>query len=243
MKDRAIETSQPFPWFDDREIETEHDGIVSQDQELKDHLKILHRCFELLHSLLKHHRYEDDDQSLALLRLAARVFNSAGACIKVGRAGYFQPAFAMVRDILEIEFLVDMFRRDRSHLSRWMTVDKKTRGKEFQQAKIRKYLDDLDGFTEKKRAQAYSLLSEYAAHATPYGFHIISPEGMTRIGPFPSKDRLTALFQELTKHLQMSCIHIVALIDPKDDNILSTAMAFQGDLAIWRALYMPKIAV
>jgi hypothetical protein len=41
----------------------------------------------------------------------------------------------------------------------------------------------------------------------------------------------------------MTCIHLVALIDPKDDGILSMAVAFQADLAAWRTRYMPMIAL
>src|SRR5262245_2041605 len=94
-------TSQPLAWFDEQAIEIEHDRFVEENQELKDHLKVIHLCFELLHVILRRHPYEGNSQALALLRLVARIFNSAGACLKVGRAGYFQPAFAIVRDILE----------------------------------------------------------------------------------------------------------------------------------------------
>jgi hypothetical protein len=232
---------QPFVWFDERVIEAEHDRVVEEKQELKDHLKVIHNCFDLLHVILRNHPYQESNETLALLRLVARVFNSAGACLKLARAGYFQPAFAMVRDILEIEFLSDMFRRDRKHLKQWMTLDAKTRNKEFRQVKIREYLDEKDGFKERKRAEAYALLSEHAAHASPIGFHVISPDGMTQIGPFPSEDRLLALFQELTKHLQMTCIHLASLLEPKDAIILKSAKDFQDSLVVWRTRYMGDI--
>jgi hypothetical protein len=83
----------------------------------------------------------------------ARVFNTAGACLKLVRAGYFQPAFAMVRDLLEIEFLADLFVRDREYLRRWISVDAKVRKNEFKQVSIRDILDKLDGHTQKKTSQ------------------------------------------------------------------------------------------
>jgi hypothetical protein len=66
--------------------------------------------------VLQNQSYEDSEQALITMRLAVRVFNAAGACLKLARGGYFQPAFAMVRDMLEIEFLSDLFRRDPSAL-------------------------------------------------------------------------------------------------------------------------------
>src|SRR5437868_1652507 len=111
---------QPFPWFDETRIEVEHDRIVSKNQELRDHLKLFHQSFEVLNQCLRKHPYSGDTEALVILRLMARVFNTTGACLKLARAGYFQPAFAMVRDLLEIEFLADLFVRDRHYLRRWI---------------------------------------------------------------------------------------------------------------------------
>jgi hypothetical protein len=90
--------AQPFPWFDESPIEDEHDRIVGNNQELRDHLKLFHLSFECLNQCLRKHSYADDAEALVTLRLMARVFDTAGACLKLVRAGYFQPAFAMVRD-------------------------------------------------------------------------------------------------------------------------------------------------
>ncbi|HMJ44757.1 MAG TPA: hypothetical protein VK522_21040 [Pseudolabrys sp.] len=232
------EQARPFTWFDESRIETEHDRIVSNNLELQDHLKLFHSAFDFLHECLKTHSYEGDTEALVILRLTARIFNTAGACLKLARAGYFQPAFAMVRDILEVEFLSDLFVRDREQLRRWISIDASARKKEFKQITIREALDKLDGFTAKKRAKEYELLSKHATHVDLDGFQIISPEGMTQIGPFPSEAILTALFQELAKHLQMVCIHLAKLLEPKDALILTAATALDGTIKQWRIKYM-----
>jgi hypothetical protein len=167
----------------------------------------------------------------------ARVFNTAGACLKLVRAGYFQPAFAMVRDLLEIEFLADLFVRDREYLRRWISVDAKVRKNEFKQVSIRDILDKLDGHTQKKRAKAYALLSTHATHVDLDGFQIISPDSMTQIGPFPSEKILVALFQELAKHLQFACIHLLKLLDPSEPEILVTIRSLDQTLVEWRKKY------
>jgi hypothetical protein len=228
---------QPFPWFDESRIEHEHDRVVSNNQELRDHLKLFHLSFECLHQCLRKHSYSDDTEALVVLRLMARVFNTAGACLKLVRAGYFQPAFAMVRDLLEIEFLADLFVRDREYLRRWISVDAKVRKNEFKQVSIRDILDKLDGHTQKKRAKAYALLSTHATHVDLDGFQIISPDSMTQIGPFPSEKILVALFQELAKHLQFVCIHLLKLLDPSEPEILVTIRSLDQTLVEWRKKY------
>src|SRR5207253_837503 len=145
---------------------------------------------DALTALLKHHP-DKDGQELQILRLGIRAFNAAAAAMKLGRAGYYQPASAMVRDIVEVQFLVDLFRRDQSRLEAWIKLEPREREKAFRPVKVRELLDDMDGFTKRKRADAYKLLSNYAAHVSPEGFKIIPPGGLTQIGPYPSKEILT----------------------------------------------------
>jgi hypothetical protein len=229
--------AQPFAWFDESRIEGEHDRIVSKNQELRDHLEVFYQIFEVLNRCLRKHPYDDSTEALVTLRLMARVFNTAGACLKLVRAGYFQPALAMVRDLLKIEFLADLFTRDRKYLRRWVAADAKTRKKEFKQVIVRDTLDKLDGLTNKRRAEVYSLLSTHAAHVDLDGFQIISPGSMTQIGPFPSEEALTALFQELAKHFQMVYVHLVKLLMPSDPEILAAKQALDTTLLEWRTKY------
>jgi hypothetical protein len=228
---------QPFPWFDESTIEQQHDIIVSKNQELRDHLEIFHGVFEVLHKCLRNHPYAGNTEALVTLRFIARVFNTTGACLKLARAGYFQPAFAMIRDLLEIEFLADLFTRDREHFRQWIRADAKVRKKEFKQVVVRDTLDKLDGLTSKKRAEAYALLSTHATHIDLDGFQIISPNSMTEIGPFPSEKILTAVFQELAKHIQYVCIHLTKLLTPTDPEVLAAISALDQALHRWRAKY------
>ncbi|MDI4232247.1 hypothetical protein OZ411_05380 [Bradyrhizobium sp. Arg237L] len=232
-----LKEPQPFPWFDESIIERTHDTIVASTPELRDHLKVFHDSFEVLHRCLRRHPYVGNTAALVVLRLIARVFNSAGACLKLGRAGYFQPAFAMVRDIVEIEFLADLFTRDNKYLSRWIQIDRKTRKKEFKPVIVRDTLDKLDGLTTRKREKAYSLLSIHASHVDLDGFQIISPGNMTQIGPFPSEANLAALFQELVKHMQWACIHLLKLLQPDDPEITAAVRILDRTLLEWRRKY------
>ncbi len=128
---------------------------------------------------------------LRLLRLGIRLFNTSAAATKLARCGYYQPAFTMVRDLMETELLLDLFSRKRVHLTDWRTLPDRERMKRFTPAKVRTILDDLDGFVERKRERAYSILSSYAAHPTPEGWVVISPDNMTQMGPFSDAGRLS----------------------------------------------------
>jgi hypothetical protein len=233
--------TQPFCWFDTTELEKVHDQIVADHAELKDHLSLIHNGLNALHIALRLQSYQDGE-TLVVLRLCARTFNTTGAALKSARSGFFQPAFAMVRDLLEIEFLADLFTRDREHLRRWINLEAKARKKEFQQVKVRTILDELDGFVKQRRKQEYELLSKYAAHVDPDGFQIISPGNMTQIGPFPSVDLLTAFLQEMAKHLTMACIHLMKLLHPLRPEVNSTRRAFDAELVKWRRKYSPAAA-
>jgi hypothetical protein len=83
-------------------------------------------------------------------------------------------------------------------------ANEKSRKRHFKPAQVRKTLEKLDGFTGKRRAAAYDLLSQHAAHVNPQGLNVISPDNFTRIGPFVSEPALMALLQELTPHLQLA---------------------------------------
>lgn len=121
---------RPLSWFDTTELEKLHDRVAADCEELRDHLSLIHSAMNMLHLALRLQPHTTDE-SLVLLRVCARSFNTAGAAMKLARSGFFQPAFTMVRDLLEVEFLTDLFCRDREHLKRWINLDSKTRKKEF----------------------------------------------------------------------------------------------------------------
>jgi len=46
-----------------------------------------------------------------------------------------------------------------------------------------------------------------------------------------------ALFQELAKHLQFACIHLLKLLDPSEPEILVTIRSLDQTLVEWRKKY------
>jgi hypothetical protein len=106
---------------------------------------------------------------------------------------------------------------------------------------VRTALDKRDGWTEKKREKAYKDLCAYAAHVTPEGFIVISPNDMTVIGPHPSPRALKVVIEELVKVLPSACGHFGALINPELPEIVTAHGVFLQVLGEWLSeYYTPK---
>ena len=104
--------------------------------------------------------------------------------------------------------------------------------------KVREKLDSCDGYTERKRQQAYDLLSAYAAHATPEGFVVISPEMMTQVGPFPNEKNLRAALQELARHVANVSAIIGTIVRTDAEETLALKAAFYDGLQRWSGRYL-----
>lgn len=175
-------------------------GFIEGNEDLLRHVRMI----ELIMDLLQFYRMdyaEKDENQLIIKLLGARIFNSQGAALKLILGGYYQAAGLQIRDILETSFLLDYFSTDDALIQRWKVVSEQERTKEFGQAKIRKALDERDGFSEKRRMEHYKLLSSIAAHPTFAGFTMLrpTPGADAHMGPFYVPELLAATIQELVK--------------------------------------------
>jgi hypothetical protein len=97
-----------------------------------------------------------------------------------------------------------------------------------------------DGFKEKKRAEAYKLLSNYAAHPTHAGFKLSSPKWMSKIGPFFEEAYLKALLEELTKRLGSAADAYARGFPSVKPDVQAAREHFLSRLSAWSQKYMPK---
>ena len=190
--------------------------------------------------VLRIHQPHVGEDHLVLLRLGVRLFNSSAAAINLARCGYYQPAFTMVRDLMETELLLDLFSRNRDHFTDWRTLAERERMKRFGPAKVRKILDDLDGLVERKREWAYSMLCSYAAHPTPDGWILISPNDMTQMGPFPDAGRLQAALEEIVRHLPVAVINLCRCLGELQPSAEAARTAFDRKYFAWLSTYGPR---
>ncbi len=222
---------------DESQIEVQQDKAIGETPELRDHVGIINAALDYILTTLRIYNHSDEDE-LAALRLAVRCFNSGAASLRLLRGGYYQPSFAMIRDLVETTFLLDLFQRDKATIAEWRTLPAKKREDRFKPFAVRSRLDEMDGYKEARRAAAYKMLSTYAAHPSPEGFQIISPNGMTQVGPFPDAGLLTAGLQELSKHLAYAAIVISGHVESDDCAVLSVKQAYFDKLERWNAKYL-----
>ncbi|MCZ8543244.1 hypothetical protein OOJ09_03565 [Mesorhizobium qingshengii] len=141
------------------------------------------------------------DDHVTVLRLAIRLINTAGAAGDALMSGYYQPTAALIRDLIEVGFLIDLFRREPKKVAEWRLGDRSLRKKGFSAFELRKALNRLDGSTENKRDEAYQYFTSHGTHVDPDAIALTSPNRMTFVGPFPDRDRLVGLSFDLARYL------------------------------------------
>jgi hypothetical protein len=224
---------------DESPIVLANDKFVRASEEMQDHVSMINAALHLISSIPSHIEHTNDDE-LAVQRLILRCFNAGAASLRLARCGYYQPAFSLVRDVIETTFLLDLFSRVPKEVKQWRTLPVKERESRFSTFTVRKKLDDFDPGKKSLRTEIYKRFSNYAAHPTPEGAAVISPDMMTKIGPFSDEQRFLGVLQELAKHLGYTAI-VSGMHMPDDDGVAAQLRAsYLGPLNNWLAKYMPN---
>jgi hypothetical protein len=168
---------------------------------------------------------QDGAKELILDRLSIRALNSTIASFWLVRSGLYQPSLTMVRDIMEVTYLLDFFSIYDDQILVWANCDDKKRKKEFSPYEIRLALDTAKNQTNSKRGELYALMCSHAAHADPNGFSVISPNGLTQIGPFPDFSVFKACIEEIARWSVYLSITFTTL--RQTDAVMANELAIQ----------------
>jgi hypothetical protein len=173
---------------------------IGHDEHLSRHVALIETVMDTLNLLSLNPAEGEDEDTKTVCLLGMRLFNACGASFRLIVSGYYQIAAMVLRDLLETVFLLGFFKIQPASIKVWRTADEAIRKKEFAPIKVRKALDEKDGFTEKKRAGAYNLLCELAAHPTYKGLVMLAPQAQGyHCGPFFDPTALKALIEELAR--------------------------------------------
>jgi hypothetical protein len=139
------------------------------------------------------------------------------------------------RDLLEVSFLLDYFQSNPKLIAEWKACTESERNKKFGAFEIRKFLDDRDGFTERKRAEHYKLLCSLGAHATDQGFRLLQPipGGDAHCGPFFAETALTATISELAKIIDGAAGNFTMFFSAKALPEYEVKLRFMEKRALW----------
>ena len=211
--------------------------LIEAQQNLSDHLAMIHGSMAVIYALAHDHVNATDDE-LTVQYLGLRLFNSTASSIKLSLSGYYQSAFALVRDIFETVALLDYLHTSPTQIAVWKASDKKQRIAQFGPSAIRNALNSRDQFSGNKRKEMYDRLSEYASHATAPGFQLLAPEGLGQIGPFLSEKYLKAWLEEAVKFLVHGATIFMGYFPSVEPPLLLEKAGFLEHANRWRDKYM-----
>jgi hypothetical protein len=150
--------------------------------------------------------------------------------LKLGLSGYYQPAFALLRDVMEVGFLIHYFFYWPEKVSEWKNASDEVLKKNFAPVHIRTALDDKEGSRERKRQRAYEILCQYGAHATYKGFRMTMRENMGQIGPFVEATPLRAFVEECVLRIGPSAVLFGTLFPKAPAPLIDFKQRFEIDL-------------
>lgn len=208
----------------EEDIRLESIAYIRSDESLCAHLDMIEIAMTVFFHFATQIEGRDAPDDLTIRHLAIRLFNATATTIKLCLSGYGQTAAAQARDILETTFLIQHFKNKPEAIAEWRLADDSTRKRKFKPIAIREALDDMNGFTSRKRAEAYDTLSRLAAHPTTEGFAMLRRKGsdLANIGPFFNDRALAGVIEELAKMMAQACQTVPMLLAPP-----------KGTLATW----------
>ena len=223
----------------EEKLRAESMALIESDPDFGRRLEMIEKAMAIIFMFTIDHTSRTADENTAQM-LGVRLFNAAGAGLKLALSGYYQPAFHQARDILETGFLLDYFRTSPAQISVWRTSDRAMRRKFFDPVKIRIALDDRDNDTEKRREAEYNKLSELASHATYRGFSLTSRDGFGELGPFFEPINLKAWLEEMVLRLGPAAVMYANQFPDPDPHFTRQFQEFGTELVT--GFYRPRDA-
>jgi hypothetical protein len=177
-------------------------AAIQANAALSDHWSLLSEAMNAIYAFTHDHVHGSENE-LTLQYLGIRLFNAAGASVKLALSGYYQKAFDQVRDVIETYFLVDYLSTYPEKIDEWNRADKKKRISHFGPGFIRNALDKRDGYTSGERKKIYDLISEFASHASFSGISLTTTGlgNIAQVGPFFDERKLAAWLQEMAMRM------------------------------------------
>jgi hypothetical protein len=213
-------------------------AAIEADAALSDHWNLVAEAMNAIWAFTNDHVHGSEDE-LALQLLGIRLFNAAGSSIKLAMAGYYQGAFAHVRDVIETSFLVDYLSTYPAEIDEWRRADQKKRMSQFGAARIRNALDKRDGYTSGERKRIYGIFSEYATHASYSGVTLTTtgPANMAQVGPFFDGQKLRSWLGEMVMRLSMAAMQLLPNPNANDVKLLLTQAHYLEVFDKWWSKY------
>jgi hypothetical protein len=211
---------------------------IEADAALSDHWNLVAEAMNAIYAFTHDHANGSENE-LTLQYLGIRLFNAAGASVKLALSGYYQKAFDQLRDVIETYFLVDYLSTYSEKIDEWKRANKKKRILHFGPGFIRNALDKRDGCTSGERKKIYDLISEAASHASYSGISLTTtgPANMAQVGPFFDEKKLATWLQEMAMRLSHGAVVLVSNPEGSDIKLLMTRKHYLEVVNKWWSKY------
>lgn len=215
-------------------IRAESKKAIKISDDLLHHFNMVAQSMTLIDHFAREYTYQTNDQ-LIVQYLGLRLFNGMAGSVQNLMAGYYQNAVMVMRDLLEVTFLLDYFYADMSLISNWTKCSEDERSKKFSAFKVRCALDERDGFTEMKRKKYYQLLCNLGTHASIQGFELLRPleGGEATCGPYFADRACNATVSELAKISQDAAGVFTLFFEPRGVLDSRIKQNFMGARSAW----------
>jgi hypothetical protein len=213
-------------------------AAIEADAALSDHWNLVADAMNAIYVFTHDHAHGSENE-LTLQYLGIRLFNAAGASVKLALSGYYQKAFGQVRDLIETYFLVDYLSTYPEEIDEWKCADRKKRISHFGPARIRNALDKRDGYTSGERTRIYHLISDLASHPSYPGISLTTtgPANMAAVGPFFDEKKLKSWLGEMAMRLSHAAVVLVSNPEGTDMKLLMTRKHYLEVVNKWWSKY------
>jgi len=222
----------------EEELRAKSSAAIEADAALTDHWNLVGEAMNAIYAFTHDHVHGSEDE-LTLQYLGIRLFNAAGASIRLALSGYYQSAIAQLRDIIETHFLVDYLSTYPKKIEEWRRADKKKRISHFGPGFIRTALDKRDHYESGERRRIYDLISELALHASYPGISLTTsgPANMALVGPFFDEKKLAIWLTEMAMRLSHAAVVLASNPEGIDMKLLMTRMHYLDVVNKWFSKY------
>lgn len=200
--------------------------VIEKDNSCKEYWKNLNHGMEILNTIMGRYSPRNEMEKVIKNTLLPRLLNSALVSLRLLSMGYYQYAFAVQRDLVEIQFLTDYFIIYPSKILKWRDCTNEERKKLFTPRILYQALDKRDGFINQKRRQDYELFSEYATHVTYKGAILLNKEGTILAGAFYDKNKLKNSLAELSRRVGHAMVSSLTHLKLKDSGLIKVYIKF-----------------
>lgn len=185
-------------WKAEDELLGWSEEVLQSEEYLLDHLDLIESYLDCVDMMRK--QPLKSERHTAIAGLFLRSFDSMSHCVRGALSGNYSGSAMYARDLIETQFLVSYLMQEEGRPEKWLGSDPDTARRDYSPVKVRKALDERDGFKKQKRQKHYAMLSALGSHPTPASLEL-KRDGTRAInaGPFKHSLMLKECIQEAAK--------------------------------------------